>query len=224
MIVADTEKTEQKYIESRIINGAMTVAQRDDGEGEGKGKKMLRGYAARFNVVANLHWFDEEILPGAFSESIEKDDIRALVNHDANLILGRNKVKTLTLTEDSKGLYSEIDPPNTSAANDIIISVERGDIDGMSFQFIVEEEKWIYSEEKNSLRQIVKASLRDVSIVTFPAYEITDVSYRDASGKVFEMRSIESVFHNRKMNPAPKLRENYMGLLKRYTNHCKLCN
>lgn len=180
----------KKSIECRSIDG--TIEYREDAASAKPDAKCLRGYAARFNVIADLYWFDEEILPGAFSESIGKDDIRALINHDPSLILGRNRAKTLELFEDNAGLYSIIDPPETNAAKDLVISVDRGDVSQMSFQFIVDEEKWIWSDsrnEKNDLRQIIKATLRDVSIVTFPAYVQTDVSYR-----FFEARSAESIW------------------------------
>lgn len=212
----------ETMIERRVAVPGLSVEmeKRDDGA-EPSGKKFLQGYAARFGVIADLYWFDEEILPGAFSESIEKDDIRALIDHDPSLIIGRNRAKTLDLSEDTNGLYSKIDPPATRIGEDIIISVERGDIDGMSFQFIVQEERWIWADErggkKNDLRQIAKAALRDVSIVTFPAYVETDVSYRA------EVRSAEAVFKQH-AGRERRYRKNNMLLLKRYVEHCQLCN
>jgi len=157
-------------------------------------KNFLQGYAVRFNVIADLYWFDEEILPGAFTDTIEKDDIRALVDHNPSYILGRNRAKTLQLSEDAEGVYSVIDPPDTRIGKDTIISVERQDVSGMSFEFFVEEENWIWADKdtsKKDLRQIKKAKMRDVSIVTYPAYEETDVSYRMA-----EARSAELIYKN----------------------------
>lgn len=212
------------YIERRDNIG--TIEFRAEGEGGGKEeKKYLRGYAARFNTIADLYWFDEEIMPGAFSESIEKDDIRALINHDSNLILGRNRANTLELFEDGEGLYSKIDPPETKTAQDIIVSVERGDVTQMSFQFIVQEETWIYSDEresKNDLRQIKKAQLRDVSIVTFPAYTTTSLSYRDISTCAPEFRSIKNIYELRAKKPLPKIR--YREFFNRYVSRLQLNN
>jgi HK97 family phage prohead protease len=162
---------------------------------EGKEKKYLRGYAARFNQVADLYWFDEEVLPGAFRNAIQKDDVRALIDHNSSLVLGRNIAKTLELFEDNLGLGVKIDPPETHAAQDIIKSVERGDVSGMSFSFRTNVVKWINGksrgEGKNDLRQLVDVSLRDVSIVTYPAYALTDIKYRS------ENRSIEDIYNNR---------------------------
>lgn len=209
-------------LEIRMMPTCLSVRQSEKDE---KREKKLQGYAARFNTIADLYWFDEEILPGAFTDSIARDDIRALIDHDSSLILGRNRANTLVLSEDTKGLYSIITPPETNAARDIIMSVERGDVDGMSFQFFVDEERWRWSDDpkKNDLRQIIKATLRDVSIVTFPAYTATDVSYRSSP----ELRSAENIYKQalaiRKKNE-PRGLQNYMGLLRRYVEHCQQCN
>lgn len=188
---------ENEIVECRDMTG--NIECREDPE---KKKRYFQGYAARFNIIADLYFFDEEVMPGAFAESILSDDIRALQNHNPDIVLGRNRAKTLELKEDNAGLYSIIDPPATQSASDIIESVKRGDVSQMSFQFIVREEKWIFSDErkeKHDLRQIIKAQLRDVSIVTFPAYDVTNVAYRTA-----EARSIESIYKNRSVRPVKR--------------------
>jgi len=182
---------EIKLIERRNIDEKIEYRAIDDKEEN----KKLRGYAAVFNRIADLYWFDEEILPGAFTNAIKSDDIRALVNHDGSKIIGRNIAQTLHLTEDKKGLFVDIDPSDTTIGRDIIVSVERGDVTGMSFGFLVNEEKWISSKSrgknKNDLRQLIDVSLRDVSIVTYPAYAQTSIKYRS------EERSIENIYKNR---------------------------
>lgn len=141
-------------------------------------KPKIVGYAAVFNSMSeDLGYYYEMISPGAFTESIAKDDIRALYNHDPNYILGRTKNGTLTLREDSKGLYVEIIPPDTTWASDVLKAIARGDIDQMSFGFKVIEERWQPGDEK-PLRIIQKAQLFDVSPVTFPAYPTTEVYVR----------------------------------------------
>jgi uncharacterized protein len=140
----------------------------------------ISGYAAVFNSRTSIgYWFDEIIAPGAFDKSIsaKNADIRALFNHDWHKVLGRTKAKTLTLSEDERGLYFEIELPNTSYARDLAESMERGDIDQCSFGFFVDEgkERWDYSVEP-ALRTLEEVELYEVSIVSLPAYEDTEAS------------------------------------------------
>ncbi|HQM91462.1 MAG TPA: HK97 family phage prohead protease [Syntrophales bacterium] len=159
--------------ERRTLHSEFRVEQREDG------KKLIRGHAAVFNSETDLGWFRERIAPGAFSESIGKDDVRALFNHDENFILGRNKAGTLTMREDEQGLYVEIDPPDTQVARDLVTSIERGDISQMSFGFQTIKDSWETEENAaKDLRTLEKVKLWDVSPVTFPAYQETDVAVR----------------------------------------------
>ncbi len=137
----------------------------------------LAGYAALYNTLSDdLGGFVEQIAPGAFAKSIG-GDVRALFNHDPNLVLGRTKAKTLGLSDDQKGLKFEIQMPNTSAARDLMESIERHDVDQMSFGFKVVEDFW---EEVggNIVRTLIEVDLFDVSPVTFPAYPDTGVAIR----------------------------------------------
>ena len=144
-------------------------------------KRFIEGHAAVFDswseTLGGIFPFKEKVRKGAFSQTIEKDDIRALFNHDPNYVLGRNKAGTLELKEDERGLYVRIIPPDTQAARDLITSIERGDINQMSFGFTVEEEKWD-TVEGIDVRELRKVKLFDVSPVTFPAYPSTDVGVR----------------------------------------------
>ena len=144
-------------------------------------KRFIEGHAAVFDswseTLGGIFPFKEKVRKGAFSQTIEKDDIRALFNHDPNYVLGRNKAGTLELKEDERGLYVRIIPPDTQAARDLITSIERGDINQMSFGFTVEEEKWD-TVEGIDVRELRKVKLFDVSPVTFPAYPSTDVRVR----------------------------------------------
>jgi HK97 family phage prohead protease len=139
------------------------------------------GHAAMFNKLSEDLWgFREKIKPGAFAESILRDDIRALFNHDANYVLGRNKAKTLRLSEDDKGLSIEIDPPDTQWARDLQESIRRGDISQMSFGFVAVKDEWSkVTETKQSVRTLLEVKLFDVSPVTYPAYPSTTVAVRD---------------------------------------------
>lgn len=162
-------------IERRLLHSALELRV------EGESKKLV-GHAAVFNRDSELiaGSFIERIAPGAFNESINAgDDVRALINHDPNLILARTVSKTLALREDDHGLHVSIDPPNTTYANDLMESTKRGDISQMSFGFQTIEDKWVRGENgAPDVRTLLKVRLFDVSPVTFPAYPDTDVAVR----------------------------------------------
>jgi len=140
----------------------------------------IKGHAAVFNVIEDGGWFREQVAPGAFSESLKTDDIRALWNHNTEIVIGRNKNGTLRLKEDKKGLYIEIDPPNTSAAKDAVELIRRGDVSQMSFGFQVKKATWREEEDEKDLRTIEEVKLWEVSPVTFPFYDATDISIKSS--------------------------------------------
>lgn len=149
---------------------------------EENAEPKIIGYAAVFNTLSEDRGGWREIIrPGAFSQAITNgDDVRALVDHISDKILGRTVSGTLTISEDNKGLYSEIIPPNTQAGRDIVESLKRGDISGMSFQFTVGQgnDKWIKIDGED-VREIYNfEKLYDVSVVTFPAYVSTNAEVR----------------------------------------------
>jgi HK97 family phage prohead protease len=149
----------------------------DEAVGE-DAQRDMGGYAAVFNsptVIAG--YFREQIAPGAFSDAIKNCDVRALFNHDANFVIGRNVAKTLVLTEDDRGLTWRATPPATSWARDLAVSIDRGDISGCSFSFVPSVEEWDYAGDM-PLRTIMRCDLYDVSAVTYPAYEDTSVALR----------------------------------------------
>ena len=148
---------------------------------ESDGGTCIEGHAAVFDswseTLGGIFPFKEKVRKGAFAESIGKDDIRALFNHDPNYVLGRNRAGTLELEEDDVGLRVRITPPDTSWARDITTSIRRGDISQMSIGFVVEDDEWS-SKDGIDTRELKKARLFDVSPVTFPAYTATDVGVR----------------------------------------------
>lgn len=164
-------KTINNEIEMRSFNAEIRA---DDSE-----KPKIKGQAAVFDVLSeDLGWFKEIIHQGSFGEIINTDDVFALINHDPNLVLGRNKSGTLFLEENDKGLNFIIDPPSTTFANDLLITMERKDMDKCSFAFIVSDERWEKVNGEN-IRHITKfKSLWDISIVTYPAFYQT-------SGQIF---------------------------------------
>ena len=164
-------------IERRYVP-ASTFEVRGDKEPE------LDGYASVFNqetVIAGL--FREEVAPGAFTKTIGEQDIRALWNHDVNIVLGRNKAGTLTLSEDATGLRSVIKPPDNEWGRPIVDAIKRGDVSQMSIAFRAIKQEWYYPDRNSQelpKRTIREARLYDVSPVTFPAFEQTSISARAA--------------------------------------------
>lgn len=137
---------------------------------------MISGYASVFNSKTSIgDYFEEVIAPGAFARSLAENDVRALFNHNWDKVLGRTKSGTLRLLEDERGLKFDVDLPNTTAARDLAESMERKDIDQCSFGFVATEEKWDYSVEP-ALRTVIEAKLYEISVVSIPAYEDTEVS------------------------------------------------
>lgn len=130
----------------------------------------IRGYAAVYN--SDSEWmggFYEQIEAGAF-DSVLENDVRAYFNHDENLLLGRVSSGTLRIGTDKRGLFYEVDLPNTSYANDLVELMKRGDVNQSSFAFLIEKDRW---EQRDGItyRIIEKVSrLLDVSPVAQPAY------------------------------------------------------
>jgi HK97 family phage prohead protease len=149
--------------------------------------KTLRGYAAVFNSRSeDLGGFVETILPGAFTRSLEAgSDVRALIGHDMNQVIGRRSAGTLRLAEDERGLAIEIDLPDTQAARDLAVLVERGDINQMSFGFTLPPggDKWDPPEDGDKLRRrtLKDIEVHEVSVVALPAYADTSVALRSMS-------------------------------------------
>jgi uncharacterized protein len=142
---------------------------------------VLVGYAAVFNKLSNQlggqYGFREMIEPGAFDDVLD-NDVRAVINHDANFVLGRSVAGTLRLSVDDTGLRYEVDLPNTQYAKDLLESVRRGDIGESSFKFTVLKDDWSESDE-GTVRSIKKfGRLLDVSPVTYPAYPDATVAER----------------------------------------------
>lgn len=142
----------------------------------------LRGYAAKFNVLSEPMWgFQEQIAAGAF-DGVLNDDVRALFNHDPNLILGRTASNTVRLSVDDVGLVYEVDLPDVAYARDLAASIERGDVSQSSFAFWVAPngDRWDERSDGMWIRTITKLErLYDVSPVTYPAYPDATVGVRN---------------------------------------------
>ena len=163
-------------IENKEIR--MFAELRMDEQVEEESPKIV-GYAAVFNSLSgDLGGFREKIDQGAFADSLaNNDEVHALFNHDNDRLLGRRGAGTLRLQEDDHGLKIEIDPPNTSDGRDVVELLRRGDLVSMSFGFFDVTDQWSTIEGED-IRTIQKARLFDVSVVTTPAYDATEVGIR----------------------------------------------
>jgi Escherichia/Staphylococcus phage prohead protease len=159
-------------LERRYVDGhSLKVETRSDGEG-----RLIAGYAAVFDSLSVELWgFRERIAPGAFADSLG-DDVRALWNHNTEIVLGRTKANTLRLAEDNTGLRIEISPPASAAS--YLETIERGDVDQMSIGFRALEDTWDEDADGVLIRTLNKIKLYEVSPVTFPAYPATSVGVR----------------------------------------------
>ena len=144
--------------------------------------RKISGYAALFNSRSEYMGFYEVFAPGAFDDAIINSDVRCLFNHDPNLVFGRTRAGTLSLSVDDVGLRYEVILPHTPYADALLVSIARGDVSQSSLAFVVEKESWseiVENGAKVPFRTIEKVrELYDVSPVTYPAYSNTTVLNR----------------------------------------------
>lgn len=151
-------------------------------------KMIVEGYALRFNTLSNdLGGFVETISPEALKDA-DLSDVRCLIDHDSSKVLGRTTSETLSLNIDDEGLYFRCKLPDTSYSRDLYENIRLGNINQCSFGFVLDEDGDTFEKRDDGLfkRTLNKIrSLFDVSIVTYPAYNDTDVSPA--------LRSIEAI-------------------------------
>ena len=138
--------------------------------------RTLSGYAASYNDPTAIGGFTERIAPGAFTRSLASGrDVLALLDHRADVLLGRTRSGSLKLSEDARGLRFELQLPDTAAARDVIALAERGDLGGMSFGFVATDEHW-----DGNTRELRAVELHEISVVqAWPAYQSTEVNLRN---------------------------------------------
>ena len=152
-------------------DGRLEIRETPDGPSRIVGRAVLYG-----ELSLDLGGWREIIVPGAFD--VADKDIRSLWQHDSSMVLGRTTAGTMTLTVDERGIYPDITPPNTTWAQDAMVSMKRGDVSGFSFGFMVDEDNWVVTG-REIVRQVLRAQLIEVSPVTFPAYPTTSAQVRD---------------------------------------------
>ena len=162
---------------------------REDGE-----SPHISGYFAVFDTNYEIApGMSESIAPGAFSRTLPGGDIRALINHDTTLVLGRTKAGTLELREDARGLWGDIAiNPNDGDAMNLYERVKRGDVDQCSFGFEIVSEETDFRADGSVHWTITEVNLFEVSACTFPAYEATSISARTAQRDAIKARELDA--------------------------------
>ena len=176
----------------------------EQSEEEGVIGRIIVGRPIVYNSRTDLGWFDEIIESGALTTTDLKD-VRFLVNHDTSRIpLARsrrnNGKSTMLLSVDERGLAVTVslDTENNSEARALYSAVERGDISGMSFMFSVADEEWEGLDTEHPTRRIKEiSSVVEVSAVTFPAYESTEIFARSKEALDNARQTLESAKQQR---------------------------
>ena len=154
---------------------------------EGTENRVVGGYVNKFNQQSSLmrdRWGDEfveVISESAFNKTLETKSQKALWNHNTDLVLGSVSAGTLNLFVDGIGLRCEITLPNTTWGNDAYESIQRGDVDGMSFGFRCVEDMWSktqYEDREIYKRTILEVELFEVSPCVFLAYPDSQINCR----------------------------------------------
>lgn len=177
----------------RCYNGEMRAREEED-------KGIIEGYAIVYDSMTDLGYFNEIIEAGALEKTNLKD-VRLLVNHNTDMIpLARsrnnNENSTMHLIVDKKGLFVRIklDIENNSDARNLYSAIKRGDITGMSFMFTIDREEWEELDSEHPTRRIKSiGQVFEVSAVTFPAYESTEINARDKAALDSAKLTLESM-------------------------------
>jgi len=152
----------------------------------------IEGYFVVFGDTYQIApGLSESVAPTAFDNTLS-NDIRALINHDSTLVLGRTKAGTLTLKTDSRGLWGHIDiNRNDTDAMNLYERVKRGDVSNCSFGFNIRSEDTDIKENGDIHWTITDVELFEVSCCTFPAYEETNISAREKQRDEIKKRTME---------------------------------
>lgn len=161
---------------------------------EEENRMIVEGYAIVFNSESrDLGGFTEIVMPDAVDNALERNsDVLALYDHDYGQILGRQAANTLKLSKDEKGLKFELDLPPTQLGRDVFALIERGDLRGNSFGFTIEKDNWKKDKDGKVVRTIEQIKdLFEISIVSMPAYEATEVAKRSFDEFINDQEEVE---------------------------------
>ena len=170
-------------LEKRFFTGEFRAVDKPDAATDGDTLPCIfKGEAAVYDVPSLDfgEWY-EIIKPGTFTESLESSDLRCLVGHNWEKLLGRRSAKTLRFLDSAKSLLIENDPPNTSYARDLWVVMKRLEVTGMSFLFDVTQDSWTTDKDGRACRTVFKAKIHEVSFVADPAYDKTTASVCEAT-------------------------------------------
>ena len=203
----------EKTLEQRSYSFEVRAEQTERGN-------VITGRPIVYNSRTNLGWYDEIIETGALSQT-DLTDVRFLVNHDISKIpLARsrrnNGNSTMQLTVDESGMeiIVYLDIENNSEARALYSAVQRGDISGMSFMFGIDDEEWENLESDHPTRHIRAIStVVEVSAVTFPAYESTEINARSKEA----LDNARSALESARQQNAPSVETDELTLLKEKT-------
>lgn len=179
-------------LEKRAFNFEIRADENESGE------KIITGRPIVYNSRTDMGWFDE-IIDGGALDNADLTDVRYLVNHNTSMIpLARsrrnNGNSTMKITPDAQGLnidFVKLDVENNSDARALYSAVKRGDITGMSFMFYVDADAWENLESEHPTRHITKiGSVVEVSAVTFPAYESTEIYARSEAAALDNAKTV----------------------------------
>ncbi len=168
-------------------------------ENNEKNGDFITGRPIVYNSKTDLGWFSEIIEAGALDKANLKD-VRFLVNHDIGMIpLARsrnnneNSTMQMSIDKDGMAIRVNLDTENNSDARNLYSAIKRGDITGMSFMFSIDREEWEDLEGDHPTRRIKSiGQVYEVSAVTFPAYESTEISARDKEALESAKATLES--------------------------------
>lgn len=175
--------------ERRSISEPVRLETREDS------RPVIQGYAALFDVETVIYgMFRESIAPGAFRRSIQTGErVVSLFNHDSNYVLGSTSSGTMKVREDEKGLWIEVEPPDTQVGRDVTEYIRRGDVQGQSFMFSIDKQEWTFAQDEREmdLRRITEVTLFEAGPVLFPAYPDTSVGLRSNAEEAYKLARAE---------------------------------
>ena len=199
-----THKNEQ---ERRFISEPIEIRKKEDGT-EGR---TVSGYALKFNTWSeDLGYFRETINERAL-EGVDLSNVVATFNHDFSMPMARVNKNTLTLTVDKVGLRFEFEAPDTTYGNDLLANIRNGNVDGCSFMFSIQEQRWTWKDKDDEVddREILKIKeLIELGPVTMPAYRDTTVMVRSRDEMKKEFSETP--------NPTPSTKMETLDIERRY--------